>query len=124
MIALNTIISIGEMILLYSKLARQCTPMQPVVLVVLCSPCSPCTLSSPSCSSCLYPDIRPCLGSLHTGCTSSPFRDYGRNTDLNNIAEYKYFELIFMSLITEAELTEIIMQTSDNKTLKLNDILN
>ncbi len=29
-----------------------------------------------------------------------------------------------MSLITEAELTEIIMQTSDNKTLKLNDILN
>jgi len=29
-----------------------------------------------------------------------------------------------MSLITEIELTEIIMQTSDNKTLELNNILN
>ncbi len=29
--------------------------------------------------------------------------------NLNNIAEYKYSELIFMSSITETELTEIIM---------------
>ncbi len=29
--------------------------------------------------------------------------------NLSNIAEYKYFELIFMSLIIETELTEIIM---------------
>jgi len=29
-----------------------------------------------------------------------------------------------MSLITEIELTEIIMQTLNNKTLKLNNILN
>ncbi len=29
-----------------------------------------------------------------------------------------------MSLIIETELTEIIMWTSDNKTLKLNNILN
>jgi len=29
--------------------------------------------------------------------------------NLNNIAEYKYSELIFMSLIIETELIEIIM---------------
>ncbi len=29
--------------------------------------------------------------------------------NLNNIAEYKYFELIFMFLITEIKLTETIM---------------
>ncbi len=44
--------------------------------------------------------------------------------NFSNIAEYKYSELIFMSLITETELTEIIMWMLDNKTLKLNDILN
>jgi len=44
--------------------------------------------------------------------------------NLSNIAEYKYFKLILMFLITEIELTEIIMWASDNKTLKLNNILN
>ena len=29
--------------------------------------------------------------------------------DLSNIAEYKYFKSIFMSLITEIKLTEIII---------------
>ncbi len=44
--------------------------------------------------------------------------------NLNNITEYKYFKSIFMSLIIKIKLTEIIMQTSDNKILKLNNILN
>ncbi len=44
--------------------------------------------------------------------------------NLNDIAEYKYFKLIFMSLITETELTEIIMWALNNKTSELNNILN
>ncbi len=44
--------------------------------------------------------------------------------NLSNITEYKYFELIFMFLIIKTELTEIIMRALDNKTLKLNNILN
>ncbi len=44
--------------------------------------------------------------------------------NLSNITEYKYSKLILMSSITETELTEIIMQTLDNKILKLNNILN
>ncbi len=44
--------------------------------------------------------------------------------NLDDIAEYKYFKLIFMSSITEIKLTEIIMWALNNKTSELNDILN
>jgi len=44
--------------------------------------------------------------------------------NLDNIAEYKYFKSVFMSSITETELTEIIMWALDNKISELNDILN
>jgi len=44
--------------------------------------------------------------------------------NLDNIAEYKYSELIFMPSITEAELTEIIMRASGNKASGLDGISN
>jgi len=44
--------------------------------------------------------------------------------NLDNITEYKYFESVFMSLITEIKLIKTIMWTSDNKTSELNNILN